>query len=737
MNANTPGSGDWDALIATFYSPPNSLQLSATEGPLAPLIEAARDAYTTRDGRPCLLPAAMDGRNYCYVCLTDASEAASLVGLVRSHLGSWVSIGPVIGPADTLGEQDMRALDFVGTAGRVVRLAMAEGTGASVATANGLRRLSRALSERPRRRAALERPIGGALGDYWDACAEHSETRALALLQSLLVDHRLSRTNGLFLRLQFLTTFERWSELAELAELPDIIRLQRSALASDALAKIAMRDLRGAESEDARQAVAARFGALVPSAALIRSPEGARYYAHWARTAGDSAWLVRARLQESGWYDVAAHDGQLGYIHEAFQEDGGEDHVETSVEVLNGAMAEGRYDSAIALLQSMHPTLEAIPVLARLVVATLAPEAISTLHMWKEVLGRAAADDALSNSSLAPPDSVGPVLGFLEAFQQLSIEDSAESRTRLLARVREMGVTFLMRPGALPAFRLQARASAAETRNDSDELLDLLLDLERDLSLAQGEPEEFLEFRLELIEYWSLLDESGDRRRVVRALAVVERVLETGLSVVGFEELVEYLRAAWAPFLTDADTSVGLEAIELLTSRRPDVASDLSSFALPILSRIGAHNAGRLGWAVVEAARSIATGYGLVLDVPDEEDKGSVLADRAVPAGLFIAIYSLAESAALRALRIIEVRYPQTRVEVHAETVGCPALSNVSRNADVLVIVDRAATHSATQSLLASRGLKPVEYARGKGTTSLLDAVDRALDRLIAGEVGS
>ena len=78
-----------------------------------------------------------------------------------------------------------------------------------------------------------------------------------------------------------------------------------------------------------------------------------------------------------------------------------------------------------------------------------------------------------------------------------------------------------------------------------------------------------------------------------------------------FDELTESLRAGWAPFLTNADLPLGLEAIEVLAAAQPETAVALQAFATPILSRIGPHNARRIDAALLETARMLAPDFDL------------------------------------------------------------------------------------------------------------------------------
>lgn len=84
--------------------------------------------------------------------------------------------------------------------------------------------------------------------------------------------------------------------------------------------------------------------------------------------------------------------------------------------------------------------------------------------------------------------------------------------------------------------------------------------------------------------------------------------------------------------------------------------------------------------------------------------------------------------AATRASAVLRRWYPEIRVETLGGKVASDALKYAARNADVLVIADRAAAHAATDALKAARGGSPICYAQGKGTASLIRAVLQGFD---------
>ena len=110
--------------------------------------------------------------------------------------------------------------------------------------------------------------------------------------------------------------------------------------------------------------------------------------------------------------------------------------------------------------------------------------------------------------------------------------------------LRDRAVSRLMQPGVLSevieVVRPLSRSVSPALLAD---LIDLMLDTERDLFSAAGDVAGIQDLRLIVVEAWALGDESGDRHRVSRLLDLVGRALNAGVSPAVFDELVENLRA--------------------------------------------------------------------------------------------------------------------------------------------------------------------------------------------------
>jgi hypothetical protein len=609
---------------------------------------------------------------------------------------------------------------------------------AHVQVRESLRRLVTLLAGRPNRRIRLTWPLGRLIGDLADACAAGAEASANEALSVLEQDQRLARPNKLFLRLQYLAAFERWDDLEAMDELPDLIRLDRPLLASDALARLAMARLTStADLEDFKKATA-DLGCLIGSVAAIRSAAGAQYYAYWSLTSGEAGEAIAARLLGAGWLHQARERVMLARA----LPHGAATHIpaadSASLTDLQLALDSGRLDSAIEVLALLPPSAEELPLLISVVTRTLSARAIRVLEDWRAVLGESAIEEALA---VRHADGKVVIEVAKESLDDTLLSAFAErllttERAEILQQLRNTAVSRLMQAGALSeVVEVVRQLSRSVNSVLLSELIDLLLDMERDLFAAAGDVSGIQDLRLTVIETWALGDESGDRHRATRLLDLASRTLNAGVSARVFSEIAEGLRAAWDSFLTDADLPLGLEAIELLAASEPRPGGAVQPFALAILSRIGAHNARRIEPAYLETARALAEEFGLDLAIPPQpEDTGAHGAGRVrPPADTFVAIYSLIEPATARAAAIIKRWYPETRVETLAGKVASDVLKSAAKSADVLVIADRAAAHAATDALKAARAGRPIYYASGKGTASLVKAVLRGFDESFGG----
>lgn len=730
----------WSHFTRAFFSPPNDLSPAADET-TEQIIAWAKDAWLRSPASPFFLPVSASGWTYWYAICPNQEQGLWVGDLIRAYLGSWAGFsGPQPVPADSDMPLDQAVRALLGQDGCSFRLLIPRNANAETSVRQSVIRLTRALAARPYRQIHLTWPLGRLISDFSDACTSGSESSAGETLTLLEQDHRLSGANKLFLRLQYLAAFARWADIGESGDLPDLIRLHRPVLASDALARLVIARLPAtADLADFAEA-ASGFGCLIGSVTMIRSAAGAQYYAYWSMSSGETPEAVTARLLDAGWLDQARDHSGIAPLLSVPGTSSSAPTPAPSLDELRQALGGERLDAAVDVLALTPPSAELLPALIDLVTRTLSPRSIELLQRWRGPLGESAVQDVLSGRLGASRQDVAIAAEpFPVALQAAFAGDIAPvERAQALDELRDQAVPRLMQPGVLreviEVVRPLSRSVSSALLAD---LIDLMLDMERDLFSAAGDVAGIQDLRLIVVEAWALGDESGDRHRVNRLLDLVGRALSAGVSPAVFDELVENLRAGWTPFLTDAGLPLGLEAIEVLAAAQPETAVALDAFVTPILSRIGPHNARRIEAAVLETAEMLAPDFGLELPIAAEPSPGTEKSPgRAMPpAGSSVAIYSRMESAAARAAAIVRRWYPEVRVDTFAEKVATDALRYSARHADLLVIADKAAAHAATDAIKAARGRRIIRYARGKGTASLVEAVLTGFDAIYGGSL--
>lgn len=85
-----------------------------------------------------------------------------------------------------------------------------------------------------------------------------------------------------------------------------------------------------------------------------------------------------------------------------------------------------------------------------------------------------------------------------------------------------------------------------------------------------------------------------------------------------------------------------------------------------------------------------------------------------------VVLYSLTESAITRAKQILHGLLPNIDVRTNSEHDGSPQLAQLSKGADVFVVVTASAKHAATNFITAERGSKPIVKVNSRGSSAIL-----------------
>ncbi|WP_343653084.1 protein DpdD [Herbaspirillum sp.] len=109
-----------------------------------------------------------------------------------------------------------------------------------------------------------------------------------------------------------------------------------------------------------------------------------------------------------------------------------------------------------------------------------------------------------------------------------------------------------------------------------------------------------------------------------------------------------------------------------------------------------------------------------LLDSFPQLGSGSDVAEEHVNFSGLIGIYTLTETAGLRAMHLLQKMLPQARIELNGDFVATERLKNLAAAADVFVFAWRSSKHQAFFCVKEARKKLPIQMPLGKGTASII-----------------
>lgn len=219
------------------------------------------------------------------------------------------------------------------------------------------------------------------------------------------------------------------------------------------------------------------------------------------------------------------------------------------------------------------------------------------------------------------------------------------------------------------------------------------------------------------------------------AQTLATAVLEGGGSAADYEAMVEALTAIWQSHgeIGRLDWALdGLDALVVAAAPAPKVRDD---FFHAIWQTFNGH-ARRIKGPHRELFRLLSLDLGRQADyaalsaaplpVPGqattEQALDEVLRDK------IVGIYSLTESAALRAKAVIQEQFADVDVRLNHDFGGTNRLEALAKESDYLLVVAKSAKHAATDFIKQKRPRTKSEiiYPSGKGSSSIVTALLRA-----------
>ncbi len=202
-------------------------------------------------------------------------------------------------------------------------------------------------------------------------------------------------------------------------------------------------------------------------------------------------------------------------------------------------------------------------------------------------------------------------------------------------------------------------------------------------------------------------------------------LLEAGLTPNDYQHLVGDLTDLLGQEASLATLDWALDLAEVLAVNRSAWPPAQLNFIIAVLevARARVH---RLTRRHVEALRALCADLKITPDpylsgaLEEDEEAGAV----AGLGGRSIAIYTLAETAGLRAVRMLSQLIPAASVALNSDKVCTDRLASLARSADLFVFAWRSSKHAAYYCIKDHRPRDmPLLMPRGKGSASILHAL--------------
>ncbi|HMR94324.1 MAG TPA: protein DpdD [Microthrixaceae bacterium] len=731
-------SAEVEAFLGSFFGPGNDLSvadLAASNPTLAEWLDGRIAALRESPDSPTLLPRRRGDALAWYGIARTKRERRELAQVLQAFVGPTYATLRVDRPLDPHDSIDVATTAFAEQSFTIDVL-----SGEQAAMRRALDLYFDLAAIRPRRTIAVSRPLGRLLREFEMAVVAGSGGLSAELLAEIESSGQLSAQNLVFLRVRRLSGLRLDRDVLDLPELATILSIRRPVRVTAALFDaVYTTELAHFEAEaDAIGAldhfsstVLPRYPALFRSRQGLQTSAAVKTYALYTALAHPEDRFILTELAEST--DLLA--GERSYIDAIAKLVAPADEVGPTLSGAVDAVHTGRFDAALALARDLPSTVERAELLMRCAIEIdsldamrVARSAVDSLdeadrlsitgsrlysvpwERFERILSGATAEPAPSNwcewfqqAATTAPFDLGLELAERSVVEWTSDAlSSADSRAISDLLNQDLDPTSLRQiKDALPHFLqfIERVAEPTEHRSLLDDLSTLLL-IDDDPSVAD------IAVTVTLIGTILEIGTAADRRRelVHDFIALHARVdsaahLDAALDL--FDIVLTFAAADTAP--REASFAMLLNALQRWRRRvRPDqwlIARDLAA----------------------EAGAAAAVGELVPAEEVELEDTDR--SQRDALRGKTVAIYTLTESAAVRARDFLLRNFDDVDVVLSSARVASDQLASLAKSADVFVIATRSAKHAATTFIEAQRPPnRPPAYAAGKGSVSLIRA---------------
>lgn len=212
--------------------------------------------------------------------------------------------------------------------------------------------------------------------------------------------------------------------------------------------------------------------------------------------------------------------------------------------------------------------------------------------------------------------------------------------------------------------------------------------------------------------------------------ALLEIVLRGAPPAERYRRVLRDIRSYAAQWVSTAMASKALDIADTVALGPASDADARADLVATLLTPLNAQKR-RLTAPTRRLADLIATDVGLELDwTVDDHDTQSSSVGRP-DFSPRILLYSLDTGALARVSQTVTQQWPAARVRVSSDKEGNPALREQSRNADLIVLATRRATHAAAGFITENAGGAKICYPDGSGSASMMRALEAGLMELV------
>lgn len=714
---------------SVFFGPGNDLDLAnlvaGRWGEAGVALEPWLDRLRSR--LPTMLPRRHERTLKWYGLAHSQAAIEDLRTAVQAWVGPSYSDFTGAPPPSATDIFELGVADFTG--GHWFRLEVPPGMKNDVRVL--LDRMRRQLEARPNRTSDLAYPIGRLLRDFEWAVLAGDPERSLDLLRAIQATGQVSAMNVSYLKVRRFAALGLGHDLLALPELPDVIATRRptavtsailDALHGEHIEELASaRDVDGAQ-ERFEERIAGRYNGLFSGVGPSPRLGELRLHMLWAAMEPPKPELCGEVMEAAA--AIGIDDAFLADLAGHFSS---RHPAATPFERIALAITNGAYKAALDQLKSIEDGRQHAELAIRAACELGDPDSASFALF---VLDGLSADD---RSGLRGSRIIARAIAELEAtvsepdgwLDLLARIGNGTIDVRNITRVRDRWDSWEV--GELLDQLDAAEAVLLGTRTaQTDALLRSVIPaLVSNLLKA---PDAIEDPRVQVMVHavLAVLQYSDGRSPgdLETLLDLADRLLAVA-STKEYRQLISDLLAVWGEEISWRRLPWLIDLAEIIAAHPRRDPGSVATIAAALHDGIGrwGRRLAPLELAVVIDVLGDLGSPAAELTLPTVPVHEAEVEARSVPPAL-IGIYTLTPGVGERVARILEEQVPSLDVRVNADTHATSKLVSLSREADVLVVVTRSATHAATDAIHRNRPKgRPILYAGGKGSTSVLAAL--------------